>query len=175
MVDSNRKGSEGELAVRDFITSWWADVEPGLFARTPRSGGSHYAGEFDMAGDLMTKAERFPFCVEVKNRESWSLNVFLEGRQSPVWAWWAQVCRDAAKTDPARIPMLWFKKRRMPWFVMLPRELMRGTDGMPAPDVAFADFIFLEHGAKKSDVYLATRLLEIDPKKFARDRRARAG
>ncbi len=53
--------------------------------------------------------KRFPFTLEVKRREGWSLKAFLGGSQrGPVWQWWAQTQK--AATDSGRRPMLWFRQ-----------------------------------------------------------------
>lgn len=119
----SKKGPRGELEVRDLFAAWWAHVEPETkFVRTPRSGGWHASAEFRAAGDLMcTPGSRFPYCVEVKRREGWSEERFLEigpPRPSPVWKWWEQARRDARKIGGV-YPLLAFRKNRRPWLGML--------------------------------------------------------
>jgi hypothetical protein len=65
----------------------------------------------------MTTAKRFPFAVEIKFRENWDLNNILLGKASPVWKWWWQ-CQDAA-TEMGKEPLLWLRRSREPWYVML--------------------------------------------------------
>lgn len=73
-----------------------------------------------MAGDLMTTAEAFPYTVEVKHREKWTLANVIAGKRSPVWAWWLQ-CQKAA-AEEKKIPLLWFRKNRGDWYLMLPEK-----------------------------------------------------
>lgn len=73
-----------------------------------------------LAGDLMTDAELFPFTIEVKRRENWSERNLIKGFASPIWSWWKQVCKDAS--EEGGIPMLWFRKNRRRWRILLPAE-----------------------------------------------------
>ncbi len=106
------------------IETWWAQVEPGAqFVRTPLSGGwgnPQLRGEFKASGDLMTKANRWPFCVEVKRREAWTWERLRAGKRSPVLKWWRQAVKQAE--EMGAIPMLWFRRNREPWYVMIPVE-----------------------------------------------------
>ena len=117
-MGSRDKGSRGELEVRDLLRAWWAPVEPGLsIERAPSSGGWHAAAAFRAAGDLVVPAgARFPWSVEVKRREDWSLPSLLRGGQSPVWTWWAQATRDALRNRAW--PLLWCRRSRSPWVVL---------------------------------------------------------
>jgi len=118
-MGSREKGSRGELEVRDLLRAWWAPVEPGLsIERAPSSGGWHAAAAFRAAGDLVVpRGARFPWSVEVKRREDWSMVSLLRGGQSPVWTWWAQATRDALRNDAW--PMLWVRRSREPWIVLV--------------------------------------------------------
>lgn len=81
-----------------------------------------HAPEFNVAGDLVTNAKHFPFCVEVKRREAWSWREFMAGRRSPVWAWWQQACAAAEATGVE--PMLWLRRSQQEWIVGLPLGLI---------------------------------------------------
>lgn len=171
MTDSNSKGARGELQVRNLIRPWWGLVEPdATFERTPRSGGWHGSGDFDMAGDLMTTAQHFPFCIEVKWREGWTRRSVEQGFRSPVWGWWRQACRDAGKTDPARIPMLWFKKARDPWWIALPVDYVTGRRRVMAPDIMFGPPVVKRRfdDCPTPALYRADRFLTHDPGLFDR-------
>jgi hypothetical protein len=122
---SSRKGRVAELQVRDFLQAWWRQLEPeARFVRTPRSGGwGVTAGaEFQARGDIMVgkkNCKRFPFCVEVKWHKTvvdGSVEHFIEGKESPVNAFWAQ-CQEAASHDGLR-PLLIFRGNNMPWRVV---------------------------------------------------------
>lgn len=163
---ANSKGKRGEYQVRDLLTAWWQRFEPDAsFVRTPLSGGWHASGEFDVAGDLLTTSSRFPFSVEVKWREAWALKNVLEGRPSPVWGWWQQCVRDAEKTD--RVPMLFFKRSRGPWMILLPQTFEVPIE----PDVVWSGTcMWTFHKFEKCwpRLFLAKRFLETDPSLFAR-------
>lgn len=143
------KGADGELQVIRLIQPWWRRLEPeALFVRTPGSGGWKYASSFKARGDLQVNPATtllFPFSVEVKWRNGWS-DEFLFGRRpgqehlgdaSPVWDWWYQCC-DAAQDDGFQ-PMLWFRKDRAPWRVMIRAAVydQLRVRGMSAPLVRF--------------------------------------
>ena len=169
-ANPNSKGAKNENLVRDMMYKWWGPLEPkAKFVRTPRSGGWHAGGDFDMAGDLMTTSKRFPFSVEVKARESWSLENFINGDRagSPVWGWWAQCIVDAEKTG--RVPFLIFKKNRKPWLVMLPLDYATKTAGMKCPNMRFE--VPLQTKIEISVhpcVYLADNFFSHKPRIFAR-------
>jgi hypothetical protein len=128
VIDSRSKGAKAELDVCRTFGDWWGQVEPGcIFVRSPGSGGWGNAksrGEFEASGDIMTSAKHFPFCVEVKHREGWAESTFRSGRPSPVWGWWRQ-CQRAAD-EMGRVPMLWFRRNREAWRVMVPSDYAGG-------------------------------------------------
>ena len=168
MVHSRRKGNKGELEVAKLLKAWWRQLEPkALFVRTPLSGGLQYGHEFDASGDLMTAhAKRFPFSVEVKREEGWSFDVMLSGKPSPVWRFWRQCQRDAAKVN--REPMLWFRKSRQPWLVLLRYEFVTGTKGVQAPDVVWhRSRLSLIDCEAAPVLYLGERVLQHAPDVFA--------
>lgn len=129
---SRKKGSVAEREVAALLCPWWAKAEPKdaegkpiQFVRTPLSGGwggpAVRAG-FGAAGDLMTTAVRFPFCVEVKRRENWTLDTLVAGKASPVWGWWAQARRAAA--EMGKEPLLIFRHNRRPWRAMISSDFL---------------------------------------------------
>lgn len=129
---SRRKGNAAELEVARLIEAWWQRVEPGCkFKRTPSSGGwlgakgRDVRDAFGVGGDLCTTAKRFPFQLEVKRREAWNIDNFLAGHRSPVWAWWEQCTLAAASAG--RMPMLWARKSRSEWIVVLDAIGQRGS------------------------------------------------
>src|ERR1700690_1064541 len=69
-----------------------------------------------LSGDLCNTAEHFPFVVEVKRREAWSLDRLLKGKKSPVQGWWKQCCKSAEEMGGK--PLLIFRKNKEPWLVM---------------------------------------------------------
>jgi hypothetical protein len=123
---SRQKGARAELEVARLLEEWWGQTEQGCrFKRTPLSGGwasPDVRGEFGVAGDLVTTARHFPFAVEVKHREGWSeRNLFL-GKKSPVLGWWGEAV-DEAK-EMGKHPLLFFKKNRLDWQVMVPLSFL---------------------------------------------------
>ena len=123
MTDGRKKGKVAEREVAALIQEWWRLHEAtSNFVRTPMSGGwvtGTTAREgFQMAADLMTDSHVFPFSVEIKRREGWSFERFRDGKPSPVRGWWQQT-RTEARTNK-RVPMLWLRKSRQPWLVILP-------------------------------------------------------
>lgn len=121
---SQLKGHRGENEVVAMLQPWWRQFEPEeQFVRTPKSGGwavARVRGAFRAAGDVMTTSKVFPFCIEVKRREAWKLGSFVAGRRSPIWGWWKQGI-NAAIEEGAQ-PVLFFRKSRQKWWMLLPRE-----------------------------------------------------
>jgi len=115
-VNSRAKGKRGEREVAALLRAWWSQYEPDAqFASTPGSGGWSTAKmreEFRATGDICTTAQRFPFAIEVKYRQGWSLRNFEHGFASPVWGWWAQAVREAKEAKAE--PMLWVRKNLEP-------------------------------------------------------------
>ena len=98
---AKRKGSRFELQVRDTMSEWWS----AKFYRTPGSGGSVLATDFNMAGDLCTPDESFPFHVECKNQEAFGkFYTFLSSEKAAV------------------------TKNRMPVFVMMNNNFFEGIN-----------------------------------------------
>jgi hypothetical protein len=119
------KGPVGEREVCKLLRAWWQRLEPNVvFERTPRSGGwrGQLSAELRARGDVMVSPwSRFPFCIEVKRREAWSVREFEAGRASPVWSWWNQAAVAARETGLE--PMLWFRHNRRFWRVLLPTSV----------------------------------------------------
>lgn len=115
-MNSRAKGKRGERAVAALLRAWWSQYEPeAQFASTPGSGGWSTAKmreEFRATGDICTTAQRFPFAIEAKFRQGWSLRNFEQGFASPVWGWWAQAVREAKEAKAE--PMLWVRKNLEP-------------------------------------------------------------
>lgn len=169
---SRQKGNGAEREVAALIKAWWRQVEPKAeFVRTPLSGGwggpTIRAG-FRASGDLMTDAKLFPFTVEVKRREAFSLERLVEGKSSPVWGWWRQAQTQAVEMKA--IPMLWLRRNREPWRVMLPVVFLEGhtpisieTWWMPG----ILDGGGIDYGDIEPAIMFGESLLGIHPKRFA--------
>lgn len=164
---AKRKGAEAERQVRDLIQAWWRQLEPECtFARTPQSGGwaaPKVRGDFKVAGDLTTTAKQWPFTLEVKRRESWSVKVLLSGRPSPAWNWWGQVMGAAA--EERAHPMLWMKQSNTPWLVMLESRVWQRS-GLLGEVVSCSDLTLSLAGGPC--VVEADTVLAVHPGEFAR-------
>lgn len=103
-----------ELETAKNLSKWWGHD----FHRSPASGGLHWAGSNNVAGDIVAPLEaNFPFVVECKNREEWTLeNLFLNNKD--IKNWWAQVVGDAKETG--KVPMLIYTRNHAKTFVTLP-------------------------------------------------------
>jgi hypothetical protein len=132
-TNGKQKGARAEREICGLLLAWWLTVEPMIdgepltFKRTPGSGGwAHGKGRaaFGTSADVVTNAKRFPFAVEAKHREGWAESTLVAGKKSPVWGWWKQACSQALEVK--KVPMLWFRKNRASWLVLLPEsEIVR--------------------------------------------------
>lgn len=172
MTQGRNKGNRAEREVAEFLQKWWRRLEPECrFVRTPGSGGwqgPEVRAEFLASGDLMTTAQRFPFCVEVKRREAWVEKTVRAGRSSPVWGWWRQAQREAKEID--RLPMLWFRANRQPWIVMVPAFLSSGQWGGIPLYMAWGplDLENVDRGETAPVCFLAENLFLREPDLVAR-------
>lgn len=162
----NQKGGGGERQVAKLLQAWWRQLDPqARFVRVPRSGGWLYGPEFGACGDVMAKADPpLVFGVEVKRHERWTMQNLLAGEPSPVWAWWRQ-CQDDAK-KLGKEPMLWFRKNRQPWLVLLRRKYVAGLAIEP-PDAVWPWGLRRAVDCQAVPVmYLGERLLAQPPSAF---------
>lgn len=120
---SRGKGKRGEYMVVDALVKHF-NIE---FKRTPQSGGSHLKEGWRLAGDVATPDPCWPFCIEVKNREAWHLEL-LWSPKSPIWSWWTQVNEDSQLTG--MLPALVFKRNSVPPLVMIVAEDIDEVDGV---------------------------------------------
>lgn len=175
-LNGRQKGSRCEREVAGIIQTWWSQLEPNCeMVRTPLSGGwgnAKVRGEFKASGDLMTTAKRFPFVVEVKAREGWSLKNMMNGKRSPVWGWWRQSIT-AAQEQEGGIPMLWVTQKAnrkpgqtsFPWLVIAPAAWVAART-LLAPDVTFPSpsLLGVNYGGHRPVLYFADRLISMHPK-----------
>ena len=113
-INSRDKGNRGERQVKDLLQKWWKSD----FAKTPSSGGfktKKFREEWNAEGDVVTPDPTFPFSVEVKWQEDWTLDQILTSPKTKVWDWWEQAKRE---TSEEKHTLLVFKKNRQPWFMM---------------------------------------------------------
>ena len=110
------KGNRGERAVAKLFSTWWgAD-----FARTPMSGGfrnQKFRQDWNAEGDLVTPDTDFPFSVECKWHEDWTLDQLITASDTTeIWQWWGQTLN---QTEREKISLLVFKRNHMPWYYMV--------------------------------------------------------
>ena len=108
---SRRKGSSNELALAKLFKQWWGHGE---WARTPLSGGwaTKEAREgFRTCGDVITTAEDFPFCLEAKKQEGWTVDNLLHNDKPVLLEWWQQVVDE---TPEGMIPLLLASRNFVP-------------------------------------------------------------
>lgn len=113
---SKTKGSSYELKTAKALSQWWGFT----FNRTPASGGLHWGASNNVAGDIVTPIEAdFPFVIECKKREDWTIdNVLLNNKD--IKNWWSQVVGDALRVD--KTPALIFSRNRASDYVMIPYD-----------------------------------------------------
>jgi len=106
------KGNANERFVAKRFQNWWGF---GTFVRTPSSGGWGNKKEFKTEGDVVPEDKLFPFHLELKKQENWTLEGLFSDK-CIVWKWWNQ-----ARTEctPPRKPMLVFTRNHMPQFCVL--------------------------------------------------------
>lgn len=121
IVSGRNKGSTFERHTAKEVSEW-TGME---FKRTPMSGG--WAKTGDITPKNPKDMVKFPFNLELKNQESWTIPMLmkLEGGKLPkkVAGWWKQ-CEDDAKKSK-RIPLLLMTKANEPVFLMMKTEQFR--------------------------------------------------
>lgn len=167
MFGSRQKGSVAEREVAALMRDWWRALEPDCeFCKTPLSGGwqtPQLRVGFKMTGDLCTTAKHLPWTLEIKRRESWSLDRLLAGKKSPVWSWWRQA--QAQGDEASLVPMLWLRKNREPWRIMLPLSYVKHRPIAGCRAILAIDSV--DFGTLVPSIMLASDLLAIPPKEFA--------
>jgi Holliday junction resolvase-like predicted endonuclease len=114
MVDSKDKGNRGEYQAARLLEKWWGSD----FTKTPQSGGfstKKFREEWGAEADVVTPDESFPFSVEVKWHEGWTLDQLLTAPKTDMWEWWEQA---KGQTPEGKFCMLAFKKNRQKFFCM---------------------------------------------------------
>ena len=178
-INGRDKGKKAELDICHKVEAWWRqlpievqntpDGQPAQFIRTPGSGGwgtAQTRNNYRVAGDVSSTSASWPFTVEAKRREGWSLTVLVKGghRGSPVWAWWQQCC-SAAQVEGG-VPMLWVRRNRQPWLVLMPEVIAIPRLGIPIADIYWPDPV-LTAKHNRTGVhpvgYLAEKVLASDP------------
>lgn len=175
MVNAKKKGDRGEREVAKISRNWWSKIEKDVdFIKTPMSGGwstNKVRAHFKACGDIMTTAKKWPFVVEVKRREKWSIKNFLAAKKGPAWNWWVKACKDA--DDQGGIPMLWLRKnsvnkyKKFPWLIILPKYYVKGRN-LSEPDAIWGpkSFQWFSAPTKVPVLWIATNLLRTSPREF---------
>lgn len=111
-----QKGDAFERKCAKRFTQWWFANGEGLFKRVPKSGG------WDKAltpGDIFAVRlynnqevidETFPFSIECKKQERWTLEQLLTSTKPPLLEWHAQAVNDCKATN--KTPLVVFAKNR---------------------------------------------------------------
>ena len=111
---AKRKGSTFERSLCKSFSDFWGSK----FFRTPMSGGSQLKHDYNLAGDVSTPDETFPYHVEAKNQQALKgFYTIFTSTKCPVWKWWDQ-CTTECPDD--KIPLLVFTKNYMPPFILVP-------------------------------------------------------
>lgn len=177
-VNGRRKGNAAELEVASLNQFWWRrlalseqatpDGEQAEFIRTPQSGGwstRRVRGNYRVAGDISSTSNSWPFTVEVKRREKWTMTNLVAGRASPVWEWWEQCVK--AANEELGIPMLWLRRNKMPWMVLLPEDIAAPIMGIGNSDIYWASrpaIARLQSTGIHPIGYLGDKLVKTDPR-----------
>lgn len=116
-INSRTKGHTAERKLVKLFEAWWGTK----FFRTPGSGAfatRGFAGMdlTDMSGDIITTDTSFPFCVESKKVEGWTLEQMLTSNKTKMHSWWEQTAKESPK---GKIPLLVFTKNHTPLYGMM--------------------------------------------------------
>lgn len=124
-VNGRKKGHNAERALVKQFETWWGSD----FYRTPGSGSFATRGfshqQMSLAGDIVTDDPRFPFCVESKKVEGWTLEQMLTSDKTKMHDWWAQTLKQCPAN---KIPMLVFTKNHSAKYVMMSDNLLYDAD-----------------------------------------------
>lgn len=122
--NSRDKGGRGERAAAKEFRDWWGTD----FARTPSSGGfatQRFRDDWNAAGDLVTPDRDFPFCVECKWVEDWTMEQLLRNDGCLIYKWWQQAIEECPDD---KLPLLVFKKNNHPFYCLINSVDMASTD-----------------------------------------------
>ena len=106
---NRQKGARNELKAVKWFTEHWRTKDGKLttFKRTPQSGGSALAKEFDLAGDVCCDDKDFPFGIECKRDKGWELGQLLTGSESTrIFKFMEQAIGDCPN---GKMPLLWLQ------------------------------------------------------------------
>jgi len=117
-ASAKAKGKKLEVLTGKLLGNWWWG-QP--FPRSHGSGSSitYCSDDTIIAGDLHTTKD-FPFCVECKNQELWSLDAVFAGTCKRVEKWWVQTISEASIAN--RIPLLVATRNSYPIYMIMRRR-----------------------------------------------------
>lgn len=125
-VNGRKKGQTAERKLAKLFSDWWGSE----FARTPLSGGfatAKFREDWNACGDLVTPDKTFPFCVESKKVEGWSLEQLLTSDKTLIHKWWKQTLDE---TPEGKIPLLVFAKNHSPLYAIMRSSDEQGRIGL---------------------------------------------
>lgn len=133
IVNSRSKGGSYERRIAKKFSEWCGfEVR-----RTPSSGALMKTGDiFPVVPENMV---RFPFSIELKNRESWDFKELFDRKNKVgIFSYWKQCTSDADMSN--RVPMLVFTKNGSPDYCMTDnREIVRIISGREVGSVVTSD------------------------------------
>ena len=162
MVDGRKKGNNYENAICRVLSVW---LFPTLNAKTPvehlpfrrqSTAIMPIVGHWNGSGDLLHRPGlegKWPFCVECKCIEGWTLDGMLSAKW-PVWSWWEQAERQAREADLA--PLLVCGRNRRPDYAFL-REGDATCLGL------LSKAILAQRRSERLAVVLLDDLVSVDP------------
>lgn len=109
------KGKDYERRIAKLLSKWWGST----LHRTPTSGVNIYSG------DIVDDKGQFPFIVECKKNEQWSLRNLLEEAkgEKTLWGFWRQALGNWLEVDPHHgigdPPLLIFSRSFGPDYFMI--------------------------------------------------------
>lgn len=131
-VNGYKKGGRAERTIYKKLGNFYFD-NPKTFSRLRQEGQNYRAGDIGVflhenEDATMELIPLFPFCIEVKYRESWSYKkLFTKWENSEWYSYWKQAKDQAARTN--NYPMLIFKKNYHKWMAALSVEsLIQGDN-----------------------------------------------
>lgn len=143
-INSRSKGARAERNLAKKFGKWWGSD----FARTPSSGGFRtrkFREDWNAAGDLVTPDESFPFCVESKHAEGWTLEQLLTAESCLLYQWWDQTI---GETPEGQTPLLVFRKNRFPHLFIMPLSAWQRVSSKNSLLTDFPQFEFNEQLVK---------------------------
>lgn len=164
---SRRKGAGFELKIAKEFEAWWGK---GHFRRCPSSGGwSTPAARdgFNTNGDIITTNRDFPWCIENKNCEGWTLDQLLLNDGCIIHTWWEQTVDE---TPDDLKPMLIFKKNHQKPMVMVFADVQESFGAMLVDKLpqGFRKFFTLDRNKRAVVIFALEDLFKIRPEMVGR-------